>query len=270
MQKRHAFRFELLLIVLTYVLLACQAGTLVPSFFATATPTFTITPSPTATATSTPTQAFTPTIVPDMSLETQVDGSSLFIDNKAGFSVLIPSTWVAIPANVDDFTPYVKGISENNPQLEKAFSMLQKVDPNILKIMAMDTNMEHYVGSFIPNMTVATMKDPIGSKLPLKNVVQIMGDTIKSQFPGAKLLDSGIEQVNSDFSYGYNEWNTSINTQDDTAVKIFQKQVFFPIQDYFVIMTLSAPASKYDDVLAEFETIMETIQFLDRQSSTSG
>lgn len=270
MQKRLTFRIELLLIVLVSALLACQAGGMIPSIFATATPTFTVTPSPTATATATYTPSPTPTPIPDMSLESQADGSSLFIDNKAGFSMLIPSTWVTIPANVDDLTPYVERASEDNPQLEKAFSMLQKVDPNILKIMAMDTNMDHYKDSYVPNFTVISMRDPIGSKLPLKNTVEIMGNAIKSQFPGAKLIGSGVEQVDSDFSYGYNEWNISMNTPGAAAVKVFQKQAFFPIQDYFVIMTLSAHASKYDDVLAEFDAIMETIKLLDRQDATSG
>lgn len=261
MQKRFVFRVHLLLMVLTCASLACQAGGLVPSLFATVTPTPTVTPSPTVTPIATATVTPPPTSIPgDVSLEVQADGSTFFTDTKAGFSLLITSTWVCIPANVDDLTPYVEQASENNPQFSQAFSMLQNVDPNILRIMAMDTNMDHYKDNYVPNFSVIALKDPLGAKMPLKNTVQMMGDSIKSQFPGIGLLNSGIEQVSSDFSYGYNEWKTPMTTQDGAVVKVFQKQVFFSIQDYFVVMTLSAHSDRYDEVLLDFNTIMETIQ----------
>jgi hypothetical protein len=257
--KRFALRFSLLLMMLACVSLACQASGSVPSFLAPATPIPSITPQP-PTATSLPTS--TPSL--DISLEPQVDGSSLFTDPKTGFSLLIPSTWVGIPANVDDITPYVEQVSENNPQFSEALSMLQKIDPNILRVMVLDSNIDHYTGNYVPNFTVLATKDPRSTKMSLKSWVKLMEISVKSQFPQANMLNSGVEQVSSGFSYGYIELQIPFNGPGGGIIKVYQKQAFFPVQDYLVVMTLSAHPSKHDDVLLEFNEIIKTVQRLDQ------
>jgi hypothetical protein len=193
-----------------------------------------------------------------------VDGSMLFTDPKTGFSLLIPSTWAGIPANVDDITLYVEQASENNPQFSNALSMLQKIDPNILRVMALDSNIDHYTGNYVPNFIVLATKDPRSTKMSLKSWVKLMGISIKSQFPQANILNSGVEQVSSDFSYGYIELEIPVNGPGGAVVKVFQKQAFFPVQDYLVVMTLSAHSSNYDDALLEFNSIIKTVHRLDR------
>ena len=258
MHKRFAPRVSLLLVVLTSALLACQASGLAPSFLATAT--LTITPSPIPTATSLPIS--TPSS--DISLEPQIDGSTLFTDPKTGFSLLFPSAWVGIPADVDDITPYVEQATENNPQFSEALSMLQKIDPNTFRIMVLDSNIDHYTGNYVPNFTILAMKDPRSTKMPLKSWAKLIGGSIKSQFPQADMLNSGVEQVSGDFSYGYNEWQIPFNGQGGAVIKVFQKQAFFPVQDYLVVMTLSAHSTNYEDALLEFNTIIKTVQRLDQ------
>jgi hypothetical protein len=194
----------------------------------------------------------------------QADGSKLFTDPKAGFSLLIPSKWIGIPANVDDITPYIEQASENNPQLSEALSMLQKVDPNVLRIMVLDSNIDHYTDNYVPNFTVIAMEDMLSTKMPLESLAQIIGSSIKSKFPQATILNSGVEQVSSDLSYGYNEFQIPINGQGGTVIKVFQKQAFFSTQNYLIIMTLSAHSSKHDDVLLEFNAIMKTAQILNQ------
>jgi hypothetical protein len=168
MQKYSRFRVLLFLMVLLFVSLACQVGGFVPSFLANATATSTITPSPTSTATPLPTA--TPSS--DILLEPQADGSELFTDPQAGFSLLIPSTWAAIPANVDDLSPYIDKASEDNPQFDQVLSLLNSMDPNILRIMAMDTNAEHYTRSYVPNFIVISLKDPLSARMSLEKLVQ--------------------------------------------------------------------------------------------------
>ncbi len=260
MKKYFGFRVVLLLTLLVGISLACQAGNVVPSFLATPTPTYTITPTPTSTATPLPTS----TPASDVSLEPQADGSELFIDPQTGFSLSIPSTWAGIPANVDDISQYMEKVSEDNPQLSQALSLLKEMDPNILRIMALDTNADHYTENYAPNFTVISLKDPISTKMSLEKVVQVTGSAIKSQYPGASLLDSGVEHVNGDFSYGYHELQLQINAQAGKKVDVFQKQVYFLIQDYLVVITLSAPANSYEEALIEFNSIVETVQLLDR------
>ena len=128
----------------------------------------------------------------------------------------------------------------------------------------MDSNIDHYTDNYVPNFTVIAMKDSLSTKMPLESLVQIIGSSIKSQFPEANMLNSGVEQVSSDFSYGYNELQIPINGQGGAVIKVFQKQAFFSIQDYLVIMTLSAHSSKHDDVLLEFNAIIKTVQILDQ------
>jgi hypothetical protein len=187
----------------------------------------------------------------------------LFTDPKTGFSLLVPSTWVGIPADVDDITPYIEQASENNPQFSEALSMLEKMDPNILRIMVLDSNIDHYTDNYVPNFTVLATKDPRSTKMPLKSWAKLIGISVKSQFPQANMLNSGIEQVSSDFSYGYNEWQIPFNGQGGAVIKVFQKQAFFSVQDYLVVMTLSAHSSNYDDALLEFNSIIKTVQRLD-------
>lgn len=264
MQKRAAIQFSLLLLILLFISLACKGGKLIPSIFATATPTYTITPSPTATATATATQLPTSTPNPSgISLVPQADGSELFIDSQAGFSMQISPAWVAIPANIDDISSYVEQASETNPKFSEALAMLKNIDSDVLKIIVLDSNADHYVNNFTPNFTVLAIRNPLSAKMPLEKMPQLMGSSIKSQLPDAKVTNSGVEKVNDNFSYSYNELRLPVPTQDGKSIITNQKQVYFSIHDYFVVITLSSPPDVYDDVVLEFNEIIETVQFLD-------
>ncbi len=262
MKNRFTIQGILFLAVLTLASLACQGG--VPSLFATATPTYTITPSPVPTSTPQPTATAGTTDTTNISLETQSDGSVLFTDIQAGYSILIPSTWAGIPANADDISPYVEQAAENNPQFSEALNMLQNMDPNILRIIALDTTTEHYENGYAPNFSVLTMEDPISARMTLENIVKLTGSSITSQYQDAKLLNSGIETIDDTFSYGYNEFSLSINAADGVPIQIFQKQVYFSIEEYIVIITLSAPRNNYEPPLLEFDAMMSSTQIIDQ------
>ena len=126
----------------------------------------------------------------------------------------------------------------------------------------MDTTAEHSANGYMPNFSVLTMQDPLSAKMPLDKVVQMTGSSITSQYPEARVLNSGVTELSDGLSYGYNELFLPINTLNNSAIKVFQKQVYFAVDTYFVIITMTAPQSTYEDVLTEFNEIMNTIQVL--------
>jgi hypothetical protein len=97
---------------------------------------FTVTPSPTLTATSTPTPRIS---LNGTSLVLRDDKSTLFTDHKLGFQLVIPSDWLPVRINEDEYYKAftLEAVSENAAMVD-FLTQLQNQDPNYFRMVALD------------------------------------------------------------------------------------------------------------------------------------
>ena len=104
---------------------------------------------PSSTPTSIPTISPTAEIVPSgTTLTVQEDGSTLFVDERAGYAVTVPAGWLAVGVNKQEFLDAFT----LPPEMQTFLLSIQNKDPNTFRLFAVDTLNGHFQDGFFTNM----------------------------------------------------------------------------------------------------------------------
>lgn len=264
MKGKILFIISILALVLSS--LACQAGEPIAAIFATDTPTPTITPSPTPTPTITPTPTFTPTATPlptGVKFETQADETVLVTDYDNHFQLVLPKGWIVIPLTADDFAAMADKLAETNPDLTEAIAALQKIDSDVIRLVALNENSKYIEGGFATNITVTAVEDKLMSTMPIPFITAMLEDSMEKN--GAKILTSGanVLESTSGVEIGIVETEQSMVTSSGMRVTAYSKYLVFQVGGKVVLIQLATPANFRDDLNPVLESIAETIKILD-------
>ncbi|GAB4463258.1 MAG: hypothetical protein Kow0070_23460 [Anaerolineales bacterium] len=196
MKKKHLFRLLSSLSVVALTALSCATldlgsifATQTPTPTLTFTPTPTFTPSPTPTLTPTPTNTPTPTPKPTgIRTEKQADGSTLFTDYDNKFQMVIPNNWAAIPITTEDIAGILQELSKDNPDIKGIAETFSQLDPDVVRLIAINKNNKYTTNGFATNITVIALEDRLLSTMPLDFVSGALEESVKQG--GAKVTSA--------------------------------------------------------------------------------
>lgn len=258
-----------IIMILVLAVISCQG---VAGFnpFATETPlpTSTFTPSPTSTPsptpTSTPTQTPSPTPLPTGAItEEQSDGSTLFIDFDNQFQFSIPKDWLAIPISSDDLAYRLSKLSEINPDLKNVAAAFADLDPDVIRVIAMNSDPKYVSNGFSTNLTVTAIEDKLMSAMPLEFVTGAVEESLKQG--GATFIPS--EQLaaknTKGIEIGVLEFQQTAPTAIGTHVPVHSKILLFHSNSKIIMIQLTTLKQFAPEILPVLDHLIETITILD-------
>ena len=267
MHKNRIRSLSLFVAILALAALACQGGAGLGLFATeTPTPTLTFTPSPsyTPSPTATATETLSPTPVPTGAItEEQADGSTLFTDYDNNYQFTIPEAWLVIPLSSDDLSDILQGLSEENPQLKEIAATFAQLDPDVIRVMAMNKDMKYSVNGFSTNLTVTAIEDKLMSAMPMDFVTGAVEESLKQG--GATILP--IEAPATDNANGVEvgvlEFQKTTPTATGTSMEAHSKILIFNAGAKMVMIQLSAPKQFAKELMPILDQILDTIKLLD-------
>ena len=267
MHKNRIRSLSLFVAILALAALACQGGaglglfaTETPTPTLTFTPSPTYTPSPTATATETP----SPTPVPTGAItEEQADGSTLFTDYDNNYQFTIPEAWLVIPLSSDDLSDILQGLSEENPQLKEIAATFAQLDPDVIRVMAMNRDIKYTVNGFSTNLTVTAIEDKLMSAMPMDFVTGAVEESLKQG--GATIVPN--EALAADNANGVEigvlEFQKTTPTATGASVQAHSKILIFNAGAKMIMIQIATPKQYAGEILPVLDQILDTIQLLD-------
>lgn len=258
MSKRNILISMFLPFVLLTIL-ACQGGPLA-SVIATPTPTITPTPLPT----STPTPSPTPTPIPEgVSQTEQADGSILFTDYDNKFQLTLPKGWIVVPVTVEDISEMIDQFAAANPDLSEALEMLKNLDPETIRMVALNEDPRYIQSGFASNLTITAFEDQILSAMPIAFVAGALESTLESN--GAKVLTSGANVLEStdDVEIGVIETEQSVMTATGEQVTVYSKYLLFQSAGKLIMIQLTTISEFANELGAVLGDIAETVELLE-------
>lgn len=247
--------------------LACQGMTGIPNPFATETPTptTTFTPTPTFTPSPTPTETQTPSPTPlptGVKIEPQSDGSFLFIDYDNKYQLILPADWVAIPLSSKDLAVILNGLSEKNPKLKDIAEAFKQLDPNVIRVIAMNESSKYMLNGFATNLTLTAIDNKLLSAMPLDFVTGAVEDSLKQQ--GAKLLSTNSLTTNN--SHGVEvrtiEFEQTAPTATGSNVRVHSKGVVFLSNGKIIMIQLATLKQFAEELLPILDKVSDSIELL--------
>jgi hypothetical protein len=257
--------FSLLVAILALATLACQGGAgLGPLATETPTPTLTFTPSPTFTPNPTATETLLPTPLPTGAItEEQSDGSTLFTDYDNNFQFSIPEAWLVIPLSSADLNDILAGLSEENPELKEIAATFAQLDPDVIRVMAMNKDMKYSVDGFSTNLTVTAIEDKLMSAMPMDFVTGAVEESLKQG--GATIVPN--ETLAADNANGVEvgvlEFQKTTPTATGASVQAHSKLLIFNAGAKMIMIQLTAPKQLAGEILPTLDQILDTIRLLD-------
>ena len=226
----------------------------------TSTPTSTATATATATATSTPAPTETPTPQAQSTLTKQADGSILFADARAGYQIKLPAGWLAVRVNEQEYLDAFSLEEAANTNIQQSLLSIQTEDPNVFRLLAIDTKAAHIQNDFVTDMrfvldekkTISLSSDAdlkaIADKVPASAAVfrfEVTSVKIVTTASGTKL--------------GVIEAKSSFENAAGANVAIYQKQVFFNTKSGTQSIIFTTVTDLKQTTLPAFDTMLETI-----------
>lgn len=239
MRSKTTFKVIGFIMVLALASISCGVSDL--PFMATETPTATATytPSPTSTPTQTPTSTptNTPTSTPlptGVTSEEQADGSKLFIDYDNQYQLALPADWFIIPFDRETLSTALDELAEQNPNLAASAEAFKNLDPNTMRMVAINADMQYFVNGVSSNITIAAIEDATLSALPLSFITGALEESFKQQ--GITVLTSGVNIVENDHGVDVEYIDVEQNVNGE---RIQQRVVVFKTSAKLIVVTMT-------------------------------
>jgi hypothetical protein len=215
-------------------------------------------PTPTLVPTSTPAPTLTPTpeiVPPENTLTIQKDGSTLFVDARAGYEVTLPKGWLVAGVNKKEFLDAFTLA----PEVQKFLLTIQNKDPNLFHLFAVDMQDGHFQNGFFTNMNFIWDEQNTGllkNDDGLKAGVAQLADAA----PEPEILSTTLSTTLSGISMVVIESKYTVKNSSNKDIVILQKQDVLNAKTGTVTVTVSTVEGLKDAVYSAFDAMLETIK----------
>lgn len=256
--------------ILALTALSCSSVANVSNLFATDTPTATstLTPSPTFTPspTSTPTQTPSPSPTPlptGSKTEEQADGSTLFTDYDNQYQLALPKGWMILPLSSGDMADILKGISEQNPEFKDIAETFKNLDPDMIRIMALNMNSKYSQNGFSTTLGVMAIDNKVMSSMPMDFVTGALEESITQQ--GAQQLSSNNNVVTNanGVEMGILDYQQSVPSPLGGQVSARYKVIVFQAGGKMIMVQLGTPKQFGDQFLPVMDQIEGSVKLIE-------
>lgn len=222
-------------------------------------------PTPTVppTATLEPTASPTPEADTSGSALTEMeDGSTLFSDFNAGYEVNVPAGWLAVRINQQEYLDAWLLSEFSNPAMQRSLSSIENLNPNELRLYAVDLQADHARTGFVTNINFIWYEQDDMSLDDDTDLLAVSA-ALPDALPGLEVLTTELSTNANGLPIGINTSRTPVTTLDNVSIVIFQKQVFIKVRAGTLTITLSTTEELRDTILPAFDAMIEFIKVSD-------
>jgi len=221
----------------------------------------TSTPLPTLTKTATPTPIVTPSqqvSTEGTSLVKQSDGSYVFTDYQGGYSIMVPSVWLAMRINEQEFMNAQISPANSDPQIQRSLSLIQKEDPKEYRLVAIDTSTSDLQTGFVSNMIVRWIRSDMAT------IEQDIADAKKAlpKTSSSKITYADMGTTSTHLPLGVIETSTTETTTSKQIITFYQKMILFKLKSGTLTLIMSTATQLKDKFVPSYDLMTDQIKML--------
>ena len=219
-------------------------------------------------STSTPRTTATPSPTPDMddsgsTINRFEDGTAQFIDTKAGYEISLPTGWLPIRINSQEYLDAWLLPELTNPAMQRSLSSIENMNPDELRLFVLDIQAGHAEIDFITNINFywdETNDMSLETDEDLKAEVAALPKVLA----GLEVTASELSATAGGIPIGVITSKTPITTLDGVNIELSQKMVFVKTNIGILTITLSTIEELKQAVLPQFDAIIETFTIVNQ------
>lgn len=217
---------------------------------ATATPAVTATTQPTPTETAAPVQK--------SSITNQPDGTSFFVDEKAGFNLTVPPGWLPVRIDQIEYYDAFSLPQAADPLVQTALMDINDMDPQRNRLFIFDLQDGHLQSGFINNVEVVLGVNSISLKTD--DELEVLAASLPFAVPGLVVQSFSVSETASNIQIGIIVSEIGSQKEDGTELALYQKQILINVKSGMVVLTFTTEQGIKDATLPFFDAMIESIQ----------
>lgn len=217
--------------------------------------------TPTQSVTATVEPSATPTLAPlqQSSITTQTDGTTLFVDEKAGFSLTVPPGWLPVRIDQIEYYDAFSLPQAADPSVQAALMDINDLDPNVFRLFIFDLQDGHVQNGFVNNINVIWALDSTFA-LETDEEIKAAAQELPAVVPGLTVTSAAISETTGGIPVGVILSEIKGQTDEGTERVLFQKQVFLNLEEGSLTITFTTEQGIKDATLPFFDMIVESIK----------
>ena len=157
----------------------------------------------------------------------------------------------------------LKKMAEEEPELEEIATAFTQLDPDVIRVMAVNRDNKYITNGFSTNLSVTAIEDKLMASMPLDFVTGAMEESLKQE--GAELISSenlaaknpnGVEVADFDFVQ-------STFSATGNKVQVRSRIVIFQAGGKLILIQLATPKQFGEELLPVLDHIKDTIKLLE-------
>lgn len=232
-----------------------------------AIPTNTITPTPTKTPFPTATEILptsTPTELPypqtGSELEKSDDGLTVYTDYAGAYIANPPAEWLALRLGEVEYDEAWDLPETAAPEIQASLQAIKELDAKTHRLFILDIQEGHFSNGFITNIEFVLSPETEAS---LEEVFAQSVLGLPETLPGVLITAADITKTSSELPIGFIVSERELKADTGQNLRIYQKQVIFMVKNRSLAITLSSTVDFKDQVLPDFETMIDDFKLLD-------
>ena len=146
-------------------------------------------------------------------------------------------------------------LSETNPDLAKSAEAFKNMDANVVRMVALDSNRDHFVNGTTSNINITALDNPVLSAMPIAFVTGALEESLTKQ--GLKVLTTGVNTIDNaqGLDVEYIDVEQSLN-----GIKIQQRLIVFQSNKKLILVTISTLSQFKDEIFKAAEELGASIE----------
>lgn len=219
-------------------------------------------PTPTLAPTSKPTQTATPVVnTLGSTLTTQADGSTVFVDERAGYEITVPDGWLVVRVNEQEYNDALTLAEAADPNIQETLLGIKTQDPNTFRLLAIDTQDGHVQSGFVTDIHFIWDEQTTFDSI---EDLQAIAEELPNAPTAFKFEVTTVQTIiaPNGIQFGMIEARSSFTNASGDEVSIYQKQVFFKAKNGIQSIVLTTVDGLKETSLPAFDAMLETINLM--------
>lgn len=228
------------------------------------------TAQPGPTSTPTPTAAFTAEAessaaaggpAQGTSLSLQDDGTTLFLDDPAGYQVNVPPGWLPLRVTGPEYYDAFSLPIAAEPAVQRALMEMRPLDPQSNRLVILDLQEGHLHQGVVTR--AALLWDPDGSlALEDEQGLLALAEALSTATPGLAVTGARVSTTSAGIRTGTILSEVPDSNDTGEPVVLFQERVYVNLEAGLLVISLSTESEFKDEAVSRFDSMIESLRIL--------
>ncbi len=188
----------------------------------------------------------------------QDNGSTLFVDENAGYEITVPANWLAVRVNEKEYYEAWLLPQASGPHIQSSLMSIQDQDPTTFRLLALDVQEGHIKNEIVTNMTLIWDQGTAIS-FDTEDDLTAFADNLPSIMEGLTVSSVEIVIPPSGVPYGVIKSEVGGFNASGAQVTLYQKMALFNLKTGTLVITFTTENGFTETTLPEFDGMLATI-----------